>query len=89
MPEEKTTAQRIAELQAQIDELRSSEPRPLTPAEIRALTPEEAQQRWEELRAQVAQSAEPPARPHDDDVQATGVDRIAKAYANSESGGQR
>ncbi|HEV7492532.1 hypothetical protein [Baekduia sp.] len=83
---EKTKAEQIAELHAQIEELRGGDARPLTPAEIRALTPEQAQQRWEEIQAQVAQSAEPPARPHDDDVkadgtEATGVDRIAAAYA--------
>ena len=47
-------AEKIRELEEQIAELKGAEPRPLTPAEVRAMSPEEAAERWEAVKATIA-----------------------------------
>lgn len=50
MPE---NAERIRELEAELAELKGQEPRPLTPAEIRAMSAEEVAERWEAVKATI------------------------------------
>jgi hypothetical protein len=103
MPDDdKTKAEQIAALRAQLAELEGTAgERPLlTLAEIKALSKEDIDRDFAHVQQSLAalgdtsagsrgDASQRPARPHEDDVQATGVDRIAKAYANSGDGGQQ
>jgi len=46
-------AQKIRELERELAELKGEEPRPLTPARIRAMPREEVEEHWERVRATI------------------------------------
>jgi hypothetical protein len=66
---------RIRELEAELEALRGEEPRPMTLAEIRALSPEEVEVHWERVRRTILADQEGPVTP---------MERLRRAYGGAE-----
>jgi len=67
---------RIRELEAELAELRGEEPRPMTLAEIRALSPEEVEVHWERVRSTILADRET--------EEVTPMERLRRAYGGAE-----
>lgn len=69
-------ATRIRELEAELADLKGVEPRPMTLAEIRALSPEEVEHHWERVKRTILADGEEAITPDE---------RMRRGYAEAGS----